>query len=180
MQRRGIDDPRFVTAARAAWINRENNATLPVVKPAPNRSSWSRTRTGARGACGRGEPFTDGLRGEADDAVGRPSRRWPPGSRSSTERPGRGRGPRSAAGTRPARPVAGPAGSGSPASSTSPGTVVVGSRRGLDRGAPAPRSNSNREGLPRARGDEPGCHQRWRDYLTRLPRTRGENLATCV
>ena len=33
MQRRGIDDPRFVTAARAAWINRENNATLPVVKP---------------------------------------------------------------------------------------------------------------------------------------------------
>ena len=33
MQRRGIEDPRFVTVARAGWINRENNVSGPALKP---------------------------------------------------------------------------------------------------------------------------------------------------
>ena len=33
MQRRGIDDPRFVTVGRAGWINRENNVSAAVLKP---------------------------------------------------------------------------------------------------------------------------------------------------
>ena len=33
MQRRGIEDPRFVTVARAGWINRENNVSSPALKP---------------------------------------------------------------------------------------------------------------------------------------------------
>ena len=33
MQRRGIEDPRFVTVQRAGWINRENNVSAAVLKP---------------------------------------------------------------------------------------------------------------------------------------------------
>ena len=33
MQRRGIEDPRFVTVGRANWINRENNVSAAVLKP---------------------------------------------------------------------------------------------------------------------------------------------------
>ena len=33
MQRRGIEDPRFVTVQRAGWINRENNISAAVLKP---------------------------------------------------------------------------------------------------------------------------------------------------
>ena len=33
MQRRGIEDPRFVTVDRAGWINRENNVSAAVLKP---------------------------------------------------------------------------------------------------------------------------------------------------
>ena len=33
MQRRGIEDPRFVTVGRASWINRENNVSAAVLKP---------------------------------------------------------------------------------------------------------------------------------------------------
>ena len=33
MQRRGLEDPRFVTVGRASWINRENNVSAAVLKP---------------------------------------------------------------------------------------------------------------------------------------------------
>ena len=33
MQRRGLEDPRFVTVKRANWINRENNVSRPALKP---------------------------------------------------------------------------------------------------------------------------------------------------
>ena len=33
MQRRGIEDPRFVIVQRAGWINRENNVSAAVLKP---------------------------------------------------------------------------------------------------------------------------------------------------